>query len=61
MRNQSLIQIANEYKGDSAIYIFTSNDRKSYRMPREIWVDLNTDIVFELKNIFGENNVKIVD
>ncbi len=56
-----LIQIANEYKGDSAIYIFTSNDRKSYRMPREIWVDLNTDIVFELKNIFGENNVKIVD
>lgn len=55
-----LIEIVNEYKGDSAIYVFTSKDRKSYRMPREIWVNLNTDVVFELKKVFGEDNVKVV-
>lgn len=47
-----LIEIVNEYKGVSAIYVFTSKDRKSYRMPREIWVNLNTDVVFELKSLW---------
>ena len=56
-----LINIVKEYKGDSALYVFTSNDRKNYRMPREMWVDLNTEVVFELKKIFGDENVKVVE
>ena len=30
-------------------------------MPRDIWVDLNSDVVLELKKVFGEENVKIVE
>ena len=56
-----LINIVKEYKGDSALYVFTSNDRKNYRMPRERWVDLNTEVVFELKKVFGDENVKVVE
>ena len=57
----TLINIVSEYKGDSALYVFTSEDRKNYRMPREMWVDLNTEVVFELKKVFGDENVKVVD
>ena len=56
-----LIETIREYSGDSALYVFTSKDRKSYRMPREMWIDLNTDVVLELKKIFGDDNVKIVE
>ena len=56
-----LISIVEEYKGDSALYVFTSNDRKNYRMPRDMWVDLNTDVVLELKKVFGDENVKVVE
>lgn len=57
----TLINIVSEYKGSSALYVFTSDDRKNYRMPREMWVDLNTEVVFELKKVFGDDNVKVVD
>ena len=57
----TLINIVSEYKGASALYVFTSEDRKNYRMPREMWVDLNTEVVFELKKVFGDENVKVVD
>ena len=56
-----LIETIREYKGDSALYVFTSKDRKNYRMPREMWIDLNTDVVLELKKVFGDDNVKIVE
>ena len=56
-----LIETVREYKGDSALYVFTSSDRKNYRMPREMWVDLNTDVVLELKKVFGDDNVKVVE
>ena len=56
-----LIETIREYKGDSALYVFTSKDRKNYRMPREMWIDLNTDVVLELKKVFGDDNVKMVE
>lgn len=56
-----LIEITNEFPGDTPLYVFTANDRKNYRMPRNMWVNLESDIFIELKNIFGEDNVKIVE
>ena len=58
---QKLIDVVSEYKGDSALYVFTANDRKNYRMPRDMWVDLNSEVVFELKKVFGDSNVKVVE
>lgn len=49
-----------EYKGDSAVYIFNSKDKKSYRLARETWLNLDTDVISVLKEICGEENVKVV-
>ena len=48
------------YKGDSAVYIFAAKERQSFRMNREAWVDINTEVISILKEKFGEENVKVV-
>lgn len=50
-----------EYKGDTTVYIFTANDRKNYRMPKDIWIDLESEAVSYFKEIVGEENVKIIE
>lgn len=54
-------EIPEEYKGDTAIYIFTANDRKQYRVPRDIWVNTDLDTISYLKELMGEENVKLVE
>ena len=56
-----LMEICNEYAGNTPLYVFTANDRKNYRMPRNMWVNLSSDIFVELEKVFGEGNVKIVE
>lgn len=48
------------YKGESAVYIFAAKERQSFRMNREAWVDINTEVISILKEKFGEENVKVV-
>ena len=48
-------------KGDTTVYIFTANDRKNYRMPKDIWIDLESEAVSYFKEIAGEENVKIIE
>ena len=56
-----LMEICNEYAGNTPLYVFTANDRKNYRMPRNMWVNLSSYIFLELEKVFGEGNVKIVE
>lgn len=49
-----------EYKGESAIYVFNASNNKSYRLTREAWLNLDTDIITILKEKYGEDNVKVV-
>ena len=56
-----LMEICNEYAGNTPLYVFTANDRKNYRMPRNMWVNLSSDIFLDLEKVFGEGNVKIVE
>ena len=56
-----LIEVTSEYPGDTPLYVFTANDRKNYRMPRNMWVNLESDVTSELRKIFGDENVKIVE
>ena len=37
------------YKGDSAVYIFAAKERQSFRMNREAWVDINTEVISNSK------------
>lgn len=50
-----------EFRGDTALYIFTEEDRKSYRMQRDIWVDLNSEVIGYLNKLVSEDNVRIID
>ena len=59
--NYELRRNLNEYRGESAVYIFNSSNNKSYRLARESWLNLNTDITTILKEKYGEDNVKIVN
>ena len=53
--------IPEEYKGDTAVYLFTSNDRKQYRGPRDIWINIASDAISYLKELMGEDNVRLVE
>lgn len=49
-----------EYKGEAAIYVFNASNNKSYRLAREAWVNLGTDIITVLKDKYGEDNIKVI-
>ena len=59
--NFELKGIDSHYKGDTPVYIVDAEERKSYRAPRESWMNLNTDIVIELKRRYKDENVKVVE
>ena len=48
------LEICNEYAGNTPLYVFTANDRKNYRMPRNMWVNLSSDVFAELEKVFGK-------
>ena len=49
-----------EYKGEAAIYVFNTSNNKSYRLAREAWINLDTDIITVLKDKYGEDNIKVI-
>ena len=58
---EELRKMPDYYKGDTTVYLFTENDRKNYRMPKDVWVNLESDVIFYLKEIVGDENVKIIE
>ncbi len=59
--NYELRRNLSEYRGESAVYVFNASNNKSYRLAREAWLNLNTDITTILKEKYGEDNVKVVN
>ena len=49
------------YRGDTTVYLFTENDRKNYRLPRDIWITLESDVLTYFKEIVGEENIKVIE
>jgi DNA polymerase-3 subunit alpha len=50
-----------EHFGDTPIYIFESKEKQKFRVPRDRWVSLDSDVITLLKETLGEENVKIID
>ena len=50
-----------EYLGDTPIYIFASKEKQNFRVPRDRWISLESDVINMLREILGEENVKIKD
>lgn len=59
--NNQLKELVKEYQGDTPIYIFAAQQRQQFRVPRDRWVSMDTDIMQILRNHLGDENVKIVD
>jgi DNA polymerase-3 subunit alpha len=50
-----------EYLGDTPIYIFENKEKQKFRVPRDRWVSLDSNVTILLKETLGEENVKILD
>ncbi|MCR1934408.1 DNA polymerase III subunit alpha [Clostridium tepidum] len=49
-----------QYKGNMPVYFCTNKERKKFRTDRELWVNRNRELMDKLREMFGENNVKIL-
>ena len=50
-----------EHKGDTPIYIVAMRERQKFRVPRDRWISLESDVVTVLRKALGEENVKVED
>lgn len=53
--------LLSQYKGDSPVYIFAAKEKASFRLNRDMWINLDTDVIDFLISKFGEENVKVVE
>ncbi len=54
-----LKQIILNHKGNVPVYLFTKKERKKYRLDREFWVESSLELMTDLRNRFGDENVKL--
>ncbi|EHJ02283.1 DNA polymerase III, alpha subunit [Clostridium sp. DL-VIII] len=60
--NKKLKEIlVSDYLGDTPIYIFENKGKQKFRVPRDRWVSLNSDVTTLLRGTLGEENVKVLD
>lgn len=55
-----LKNLSDEFKGDTSVYIFLEENKQTYRMPKECWVNLESDVLDLLKDETGEGNIKVI-
>ena len=56
---KKLKQNLNIYRGNTPVYLCTKEPRKMYAVDKGLWLSEETDTMEVLRNIFGENNIKI--
>lgn len=49
-----------QYKGGTAIYLCTKEERKMYMMSKEFWISEENEAIEALKKKFGAENVKMI-
>lgn len=47
-------------KGNTPIYLYVKQEKKYYRLSSEFWIESNSELIKELKESFGEKNIKII-
>lgn len=48
------------YKGNIPVYLCTRKERKKFRLDSDLWIKNEGDIMLELRNIFGYDNIKLI-
>ncbi|MCH3965889.1 MAG: DNA polymerase III subunit alpha [Clostridium sp.] len=48
------------YKGNIPVYICIKHGRKKFRLSSELWIKDEENVIDDIRNIFGEKNVKLI-
>lgn len=51
--------VIGEHRGDIPVVIYMSSSRKPLRASRELWVDGSDDFILRMKELLGQENVKL--
>ena len=43
------------------MYVFAADKKQYYRLQRDKWIDVNSDVVEVIKNKYGVDNVRIIE
>ncbi|NFI08540.1 DNA polymerase III subunit alpha [Clostridium botulinum] len=60
LKLQEIKSVFLQHKGNIPVYFCTNKERKKFRIDRELWVNGSRELMDNLRNMFGENNVKIL-
>ncbi len=61
VKMKSVTSVLMENNGNTPVYIYCETDKKSYLAPEKLWVENSEEVIIKLKNILGEENVKMVN
>ncbi len=53
--------IIGDYLGNTPIYLFDAEKRQNYRLSKDKWINEDDEVIENLKNHFGEENVKLIE
>ncbi|MBE1303286.1 DNA polymerase III subunit alpha [Clostridium botulinum] len=60
LKLQEIKSVFLQHKGNIPVYFCTNKERKKFRIDRELWVNGSRELMDNLRNMFGENNIKIL-
>ena len=59
--NRELKDLIQGYEGNTVVYVFAADKKQYYRLQRDKWIDVNSDVVEVIKNKYGVDNVRIIE
>lgn len=54
-----LKNIAQRNRGTAPMYLYVKSDKKMYRLDRDYWINTEIEVLSELRDKFGDENVKV--
>lgn len=55
---RNIKDVLSQYPGDSPVYIYIEKMKKKIIAEREYWININDELIENLKNIVGKDNIK---
>ena len=59
--NNDIKKIIGDCVGNTPIYLFDAEKRQNYRLSKDKWINEDDEVIENLKNHFGEENVKLIE
>ncbi|WP_027631982.1 DNA polymerase III subunit alpha [Clostridium hydrogeniformans] len=57
----SLKALVSKHEGSTPLLLFAEKERKAFKIPKDMWVNLEGQVLDILRDAFGEENVKVVE